>query len=171
MTPLSLILPNSLKRISSPTILLLFSTLWASLGCTSKHVHKTSSTSKSDSTLIVLDDTARTANLVTLVSPQNTPYRTGGVYIDSVRKVVHNHKASLLIYGNLPSGCSNLLGIDHHAKGDTLHLHMTSWKPKDKMCTQQLVPFTYLYSTDMTITDLEKMQFCNVNGQMLPLKP
>ena len=171
MTPLSLISQNNCGKITFHVLFLLLTAFWMTAGCTSKHASKTATVTKNDSTLTVLDDTTQIKDLVSLTSPGGSPYLTGGVYIDSVKKIIHHQQAALLIHGNLPSGCSSLLKIEHVANGDTLQLHMTSWKPKNKMCTQQLVPFSYLYIPNLTVNDLDKMQFCNVNGHMVPLKP
>ncbi len=120
-----------------------------------------------ESSLPILSDTSSIKDLVSIVSPQGVPYQTGSVYIDSVKKIVHDKKAGLLIHGSLPSGCSSLLKIGHTANSDTLHLQLTSWKPRNKMCTQQLVPFTYLYYPYMPASELRAMQFCDVDGQVV----
>ena len=171
MTPSSHISQSESRKLIFPILFLFLTASWITAGCTSKHTRKTSTVTTNDSTLTVLDDTTQIKDLVSLASPGNSTYLTGGVYIDSVEKVIHHQQAALLIHGNLPSGCSSLLKVEHVATGDTLKLHMRSWKPKNKMCTQQLVPFAYLYIPNMTINDLDKMQFCNVNGQIVPLKP
>ena len=169
--PLSLISRNNCRKITLPVFFLFLTAFVMAAGCTSRHASKTSTATKNDSTLTVLDDTTPIKDLISITSPGGSPYLTGGVYIDSVKKIIHQQQAALLIRGNLPSGCSSLLKVEHVAKGDTLQLHMTSWKPKNKMCTQQLVPFSYLYIPNMTVSDLDKMQFCNVNSQVVPLKP
>jgi len=136
--------------------------------CTSKHAGKESSDMKKENSLPVLTDISSIKNLVSIESPEGVAYQTGSVYIDSVKKVIHDDKSGLLIRGNLPSGCSKLLKINHTANADTLHLQLMSWKPKNKMCTQQLVPFTYLYYPDIPPGKLKNMQFCDVNGQTVP---
>ena len=171
MTLSSHISQSESRKVAFPILFLFLTAFWITGGCTSKHARKTSTVTKNDSTLTVLDDTTQIKDLVSITSPGRSPYLTGGVYIDSVKKIIHHQQAALLIHGNLPSGCSSLLKVEHVAAGDTLQLHMTSWKPKNKMCTQQLVPFSYLCIPNMTVSDLDKIQFCNVNGQIVPLKP
>lgn len=141
--------------------------VWLMAGCTPKQVrHPTHNVS-----FDILKDTSRIQNLLPLVSPEGHSFRIGTVYVDSVEKVLLNGKEILLLYGKLPSGCSHLLKITSQAIGDSLSVAMTSWRPKDRMCTQQLIPFTHLYTPDPAHTDVGELNSCTVNGHPVPLVP
>lgn len=84
---------------------------------------------------------------LTQLSPPDTArqHQPANVYIDSVTLISRNSRTALLISGNLPDGCSKLGEARHTMAGDTLRLTLSAWKPSDRMCTQALVPFSYIY--------------------------
>jgi len=85
-------------------------------------------------------------HLITAQQPDVDQYRTVNVYIDSVRIYEHDGQKVLLIKGNLPNPCSTLKPVSHEITDPKhLQLKVEAWQPEDKMCTQVLQPFAYLY--------------------------
>ncbi|HKJ33688.1 MAG TPA: hypothetical protein VKA34_17765 [Balneolales bacterium] len=66
-------------------------------------------------------------------------------YITSMEKVKYNGKKVLLVRGHLPDGCSKLYHVTKSIDDQTLTLTINTWKPKHKVCTQALKPFTFIY--------------------------
>jgi hypothetical protein len=90
-------------------------------------------------------DEQNIGNLVSLTAPQGD-YDNSIVYINQISKVKYEGKLVLLVQGNFPNGCTELLRSSHKMVGDaTLRINLEGWKPSDRMCTQALVPFSYIY--------------------------
>lgn len=84
-------------------------------------------------------------NLTELQQPEGT-HHEGKVYIDSLNQITIAEENALLISGKLADGCTHLRTVSHQkTKDSTLHLKVTAWRHADKMCTQALVPFSYIY--------------------------
>ncbi|WP_265790156.1 hypothetical protein [Fodinibius salicampi] len=85
-------------------------------------------------------------NLTELQQPEDTPHQEGKVYIDSLKQITIEKENALLISGKLADGCTHLRTVSHQeTKDNSLHLQVTAWRHTDKMCTQALVPFSYIY--------------------------
>jgi hypothetical protein len=85
-------------------------------------------------------------NLTELQQPEGTPHQEGKVYIDSLKQITIEEENALLMSGKLADGCTHLRAVSHQETKDrTLHLKVTAWRHADKMCTQALVPFSYIY--------------------------
>jgi len=76
------------------------------------------------------------------VNQQASP---SNLYIDSVKMIDYKKNKALLISGNMANGCTYLREASHTVEGDSLKLSMTTWQPADKMCSQALVPFSFIY--------------------------
>lgn len=75
---------------------------------------------------------------------EQTGDRPSKVYVDSVKKVSQNGEAALKIFGNYPDSCTYLQGVNHRLENGEIHLQLTALR-KDMMCTQMLVPFSFVY--------------------------
>ena len=84
-------------------------------------------------------------NLVQLQQPGDAPPEQGKVYIDSVAQVTTAGGPGLLISGDFADGCTHLQSVTHRVQNDSLSLELSAWRSADDMCTQALVPFTYIY--------------------------
>lgn len=84
-------------------------------------------------------------NLVTIEQPEGEPNRPSKVYIDSVKKVTENQTDALLISGTFPDACTKISEVTHRIQNDSLHLDIQAWRNPDKMCSQVLTPFSYIY--------------------------
>lgn len=85
-------------------------------------------------------------NLTELQQPESTPYQEGKVYIDSLKQITIEEGKALLISGKLADGCTHLRDITHQETEDSaLRVKVTAWRHADKMCTQALVSFSYIY--------------------------
>lgn len=85
-------------------------------------------------------------HLTELKNPGQTPHKEGKVYIDSVNQVTAaDPKKSLLISGRLADGCTYLDTVTHHIEDHSLIVHLSAWRETHAMCTQALVPFSFLY--------------------------
>lgn len=91
------------------------------------------------------DSTDSYPHLIELREPDKQVPRPGKVYIDSVRQITTGSEQGLLIAGNLADGCTHLQSVNHHMENDTLVLELSAWREADAMCSQALVPFSYLY--------------------------
>jgi len=103
-----------------------------------------SSQNKVTSTMKSITDDSLT-NLHTIQSPNTTNIIIRQAYINSIEKVTYKDKKVLLIKGDLPDGCCQLYNVHKAIDGDTLSLSIKTWKQKDKICTQALKPFTFIY--------------------------
>lgn len=108
-------------------------------------------------------------NLIALNPPDTQQVVSSNVYVDSVKVIDHNNEKALLISGNLASGCTYLRDASHTAAADSLQLSLTAWKPADKMCTQALVPFSFIYE-ELPSAELETHSRATVNDQTFKLK-
>ncbi len=85
-------------------------------------------------------------NLTELQQPEDVPHQEGKVYIDSLKQITLEEGNAFLISGKLADGCTHLRDVTYQETEDrTLHLKVTAWRHADKMCTQALVPFSYIY--------------------------
>ncbi len=84
-------------------------------------------------------------NLVQLRPPGTQKFVSSKVYIDSVNMISRGEQKALLISGNFPDGCTRLQNAGHNIDNDSLIISLTAWKPSDKMCTQAMVPFSFIY--------------------------
>ena len=87
------------------------------------------------------ENTQQYPDLTQLSKPGTQDYDQSKISVDSVKTV----EQGLLIAGALPDGCSKLREASHAMQGDTLRINLSAWKPADKMCTQVLTPFTFIY--------------------------
>src|SRR5699024_987739 len=65
-------------------------------------------------------------------------------HIDTVRIIEKDHQKALLVSGKLPNGCAKL-GKAKIIASDTLTLQLWAWQPEELMCTQALVPFSFIF--------------------------
>lgn len=84
-------------------------------------------------------------NLVQIVPPGDARYRPAPVYVDSLAPYATENGDVLLVKGHFPNGCTQLLKAGHRIEGDTLFLRLRGWQPVDRMCTQALQPFSFIY--------------------------
>lgn len=102
-------------------------------------------------------------NLVSLHEPEEQPHQPSKVYIDSVKQIVHEQEAALLIHGTFPDACTNIEEVIHSVENDSLYLEIKAWRNTEQMCAQVLTPFSYIYK------ELSKEHFAehteiNING-------
>lgn len=64
------------------------------------------------------------------------------VFVDEVKKTVHNNTSGLLITGNLPNGCVELTSVKQVIQGNYIRLLIEASQPRNSNCTQALEPFT-----------------------------
>lgn len=120
---------------------MLFTTLILIAGCSS------SKQEKSTDPPAARDSTNHSyPNLTGLTPPgDNQQVQSAKVYIDSVKRIEGDGKPVLLISGNFPNGCTRLRNAAHTISEGTPSVTLTAWQPADKMCTQALVPFSFIY--------------------------
>ena len=85
-------------------------------------------------------------NRVRLTEP-DTQHIDSRVYGDTVRAIVYDSQEAVLIEGHFSNGCTRLRNVSYSPAGDTLNVLLQGWQPRDKMCTQALVPFQYVDTT------------------------
>lgn len=84
-------------------------------------------------------------NLISLKQPGEQEIASSKVYVDTIKWVDQQGKNVLLISGNLPNGCTYIKGASHAMTDDSLKITLDAWKPAEKMCTQAMVPFSFIY--------------------------
>lgn len=107
---------------------------------------------------------AQYPNLITVNTPENQSMEASNAYIDSVKIIDYKKEKALLITGNLANGCTYLKEVSHTANGNALAIILKTWKPADKICSQALVPFSFIYN-EMTSTELKRKDSVSVNQQ------
>lgn len=84
-------------------------------------------------------------NLVTLQKPQDESHQPAKIYVDSVKQITADNHPALLISGSFPDGCTHLSNVSHQINNGKLILNFSAWRNTDKMCTQALTPFSFIY--------------------------
>lgn len=81
------------------------------------------------------------------------------VYIDSVKAANQSGQKVLKLFGNYPDGCTHLEEVTHQIKNGEIHLQLFARRPADAMCTQALVPFSFIYDklSEKEISDHAKV--------------
>lgn len=102
-------------------------------------------------------------NLTELSPPETQDYTQSKVYVDSVKIVDRENQKALLIYGNFSNGCTKLHKVSHSVENDYLQLSLTGWQPEGKMCSQALVPFSFIYE-QVPQEQIESFETVNING-------
>ncbi|MGM0587696.1 MAG: hypothetical protein ACQETE_04745 [Bacteroidota bacterium] len=103
-------------------------------------------------------------NLVSLTEP-DADHAESVIYINQISKVKYNGKLVLLVQGNFPNGCAQLLGANHKIiDSGTFRIELTGWKPTDRMCTQALVPFSYIYD-QISAEEIQKLDSYLIEGR------
>jgi len=103
-------------------------------------------------------------DLVKLQQPgPNTKHQPSKVYIDSVETASLNRQPVLIMHGTFPDGCTNLNSVSHTVRNDSLFVDITAWRDPEKLCTQVLTPFTYIYQK-ITADDLSLHSEVTING-------
>lgn len=87
----------------------------------------------------------RYPDLIQLTPPEKENVPTSKLYVDSVRVESLGEELVLLIRGDLPDGCTHI-GSARHAVNETeISLTLDAWSDPELLCTQALVPFTFVY--------------------------
>lgn len=103
-------------------------------------------------------------NLIELKKPSGSSLQTGKVYIDSIKQVTTESKEALLIAGKLADGCTYLQSVNHRVEDHTLILELSTWRDTEAMCTQALVPFSYIYG-ELNSEGIATYSQATVNGK------
>lgn len=102
-------------------------------------------------------------HLVQLQKPVQVPHQAGKAYIDSLTQITVDNRKALLISGHFADGCTNLSRVSHQSDSTGLRLKITAWRNTERMCTQALVPFSYIY--DISNQTLANHSRAVINGQ------
>ncbi len=89
----------------------------------------------------------------------------GTAPVDEVSVEVENEEAVVEVEGNLPDGCTEILGINQRfdAARDTFYVKISTLRPADALCTEALVPYTETLTLDLG--DLDAGEYIvDVNG-------
>ena len=89
-----------------------------------------------------------TDEAIAVEKPAGQNYKVLPVYVKSVEKRSLSGEAVLVISGQFPNGCAKLFKADFSVTDDEqLAIEMKSWQPSKAICTQALVPFSYIDSS------------------------
>ncbi|MEX2640118.1 MAG: hypothetical protein WD266_05505 [Balneolales bacterium] len=114
--------------------------------------------------------TGNRPDTLSITEPPGSDYQTGQVFVDEVAVLLHDDETVLKVTGWLPDGCSKLYDFSYSINGNDLHLSMKSWRPREAMCTQALVGFTYIHD-ELNGNEPERFTHYVINGQRNELKP
>lgn len=87
----------------------------------------------------------RYPNLVELMPEEGVGVQPASIYIDSVKLIDYQREPVLLVKGNFPDGCIHIGGADHQLSDGYPSITITAWKNTEAICTQALVPFSFIY--------------------------
>lgn len=104
-------------------------------------------------------------DLIELKKPSRNARQTGKVYIDSVKQITTESKEALLIAGKLADGCTHLQSVHHRVEDHTLILELSTWRDTEAMCTQALVPFSFIYE-ELDSEEITTYSQATVNGNI-----
>lgn len=107
-------------------------------------------------------------NLIELKKPGEKQHQQAKVYIDSVKQITTDSKKALLISGNLPDGCTHLESVSHHTEDHSLVLDVSTWRDTGAICTQALVPFSFIYEKP-DAEEISTHSHATVNGKTYSL--
>lgn len=103
-------------------------------------------------------------NQVTLKTPGNTAYTPGKIFIDSIKKVSPKRTEALLISGSFSDGCTHLQSASHTIEDNSIAIEFSAWRSKEAVCTQALVPFSFLYEK-LSSQELSSYSQVIINGK------
>jgi hypothetical protein len=131
------------NMIPSPSWILLLASLFL-LSCGS--TPKSQSQSNSSSTAMQTLTKQQIEEADSLSTPEGSDFKESIVYINEIRKVRVDGELVLWVKGAYPNGCTQLYKASHSLKDQhTLILNLKGWTPTDRICTQALVPYTFIY--------------------------
>lgn len=113
-------------------------------------------------------DSSEISNLTSLNPPEQNEADTATIYIDSVNFVNHNQQRALLISGDFPDGCTHLKNADHTRQSDTFSIELQAWRESEKMCTQALTPFSFIYDK-MPEEELSRLDSIQINDEFFSI--
>lgn len=99
-------------------------------------------------------------------SPQ-VPYDEKDITIRSVEPVQSGRQYALLIEGDFPNPCTQLLRVNEKSGLDKLNLKILGWQKHKEMCAEVITPFTFIY--EIPKEDYEKIDSVSANGKTFEL--
>jgi len=113
------------------------------------------------------------AKLITVSEPTGKNYRKVTVFVTSVEKRDTPNGSVLLVKGQLPNSCARLLNVSYNLEmnssvNKTFELQISAWKNRNEMCTQQMMPFTYLIE-DLSSKKIKKLEQYRYQNETHPL--
>ncbi len=84
-------------------------------------------------------------DLVTENPPDRIPYIEKEVTIDSTSLVKVQKQYALLIKGNFPNPCTQILRVDERTAPEVLFLDIIGWQKYQQTCAEAITPFTYIH--------------------------
>ena len=86
-------------------------------------------------------------NLVNLSPPpEDIEHVESMIYVDSVRRITLENSTVLLIQGDFPDGCTSIGKAGYDYIDGTAELTLYAWRDPNMLCSQALVPFSFIYS-------------------------
>lgn len=107
-------------------------------------------------------------NLVEVNPPKGTNAVESTIYVDSAKVIERDGRLSLLIMGNFPDGCTRISEANHQLSSGTLAIRLKAWRNPDRMCTQALVSFSFVY-TKLPDSALNQARSIQINETEYPL--
>lgn len=108
------------------------------------------------------------SNLVELKPADGQQAVAANLYVDSVKVFKRQDRLSLLVMGNFPDGCTNIGTAQHQTDGGNLSLTLEAWRNPDRMCTQALVAFSFIYD-QLPEESLKGADSVRINGTDYPI--
>ncbi|MEX0608546.1 MAG: hypothetical protein WD016_01180 [Balneolaceae bacterium] len=78
--------------------------------------------------------------------PQRVPYIENEITIHAIEAVSSGKEYALLIEGEFPNPCTQILRVNERRLIGTLELKILGWQRYGEMCAEVITPFTFIYN-------------------------
>ena len=100
--------------------------------------------------------------------PQRTAYVEKDIHIRTVEKLQLKNNTALVIEGDFPNPCTQILRVDDKRFPQTFSLKIIGWQKYQEVCMQTITPFTFVYQNEEA--PIEKINSVTINGISIDLK-
>lgn len=108
-------------------------------------------------------------DLVTLSPPpEDIEHVESTIYVDSVKRITIENSRVLLIQGDFPDGCTSIGRAGYDYIDGTAELTLYAWRNPNMLCSQALVPFSFIYS-GIPDDSLKSIETIYLNGNSYSL--
>lgn len=99
--------------------------------------------------------------------PDQVPYIEKNITIHSVQPIQVGRQYGLVIEGDFPNVCTQILRINERAALGKLDLKVLGWQRYQKACAETITPFTHIYEIPRDL--FQTLDTVSVNGTIIEL--